>query len=389
MLAIPAALFTWAAVSQSCEFCQPDGPTLADDYSQAALVLLVHADKPAVYEGNSQYKTELVIDQVFKDHQVIKGKKTITMSRKAEVGIQFMVFCDVLGNGKIDPYRGVVVDPKGDLLKYFEGSRAKLGKPIAERLRYGFDYLNSSDLEAARDAYKQYANADYGDYKEMAKTLPADKIAEWIRDPKTPSFRVSLYASLLGHCGKAEHAKLLREKLNDAIDNRKPEIHGLLAGYFMLDTKEAFSYLKKVLSEEKEEFFVRHACLRMATFLREQRPDLVPAGELNKAVGHLLQFPVMADMGIDYLAKAKAWDFTGKVIDLYQRKNDDKNFDVDSIKRAVLRFALLSPEPRAAAFVKEQRARNAQYVTDTEELLQLSRAPCASHDRLRFSAPTR
>ena len=83
-------------------------------------------------------------------------------------------------------------------------------KKPGERLKFFFNYLDNADPEICMDAFKEFANADYKDYRDMAKDLPADKLAGWLRDPNTPGFRVGLYGSLLGHCGKDEHAKLLR-----------------------------------------------------------------------------------------------------------------------------------------------------------------------------------
>jgi hypothetical protein len=56
-----------------------------------------------------------------------------------------------------------------------------------------------------------------------------------------------------------------------------------------------------------------------------------------------------------------------KVLDLFGKKSHD----VPVIKRAILRYALQCPLPRAVRFVEEQRRRDAEWVRDTEELLKL------------------
>ena len=61
--------------------------------------------------------------------------------------------------------------------------------------------VQASDIKE----FKLNGNADYKDYHEMAKHLPADKIAKWLQDPNTPAFRYGLYASMLGHCGTEKH----------------------------------------------------------------------------------------------------------------------------------------------------------------------------------------
>ena len=79
----------------------------------------------------------------------------------------------------------------------------------------------------------------------------------------------------------------------------------------------------------------------------------------------------MADIGIEFLRKAKAWDRTEQILSLVGKKTPEKNYDNDFVKRAILRFALVSPEPRAVTFVRDMRGRNAEFVSITEELLKL------------------
>ncbi len=55
------------------------------------------------------------------------------------------------------------------------------------------------------------------------------------------------------------------------------------------------------------------------------------------------------------------------MIDLFGAENlDDRR-----VKRAILRFAISSPEARAKKFVAEQRKRDPEWVADTEEMLRI------------------
>ena len=153
--------------------------------------------------------------------------------------------------------------------------------------------------------------------------------------------------------------------IEEGFKNRLSNIDGLLAGYIMLQPKEAWPLIQGVLKDTKQDFGVRFACLRITKFLNEQRPDLIDAKEITAGVALLLDDPVMADLGMEYLRKAKCWDKTDKVIDLFNAKA----FDDLNIKRHIVRFALQSPTPRAAAFIREQRQRDNEWVTDIETLL--------------------
>src|ERR1035438_5126080 len=110
--------------------------------------------------------------------------------------------------------------------KYIEAILKNKDKSQPERLRVAFDFLNSPEIEVAMDAYREYSRASYHDYKEMAKTLPPDKIAGWLQDPKTPQFRYGLYASLLGHCGTEKHAEMLFKMINDPEKRNVSGLHG-------------------------------------------------------------------------------------------------------------------------------------------------------------------
>ena len=211
-LALGIAVFAWTGYptpAPSCPFCSMQGQTLIGDINQASMVLfgtLTNAKLDA--SGDlGQGSTDLVIEAVIKKHEILGDKKVITLPRYVPTdknsNVKFLVFCDVF-KGKIDPYRGVQVQADSDIVKYLQGALAVKDKPIGPRLRYYFDYLDNKDVEISTDAYKEFANADYKDYRDMAKSLPADKIANWLEDPNTPAFRYGLYASMLGHCGKAE-----------------------------------------------------------------------------------------------------------------------------------------------------------------------------------------
>ena len=68
------------------------------------------------------------------------------------------------------------------------------------------------------DAYREFAQAPYDDYKDMASALPADTIVGWLESPKTAPYRYGLYASLLGHAGGKQpekYGKVLKGMIDD------------------------------------------------------------------------------------------------------------------------------------------------------------------------------
>jgi hypothetical protein len=375
---LAALTLSWLAVpAGACPFCSEErGPTLVGDFNQAALVLLGTFTNPRLDANNGGADggtTDFIIEEVFKKHEIVANKKKITLPRyMPQAKNKFIIFCDVY-KGMIDPYRGVEIPAGSELVKYLQGAAAIKDRPLPERLRYAFDYLNSSEIDVALDAYREYARAAYSDYKDMAKALPADTLAKWLRDPKTPPYRYGLYASLLGLCGNAKDAKLLREMIQDPQKRQGSGLDGMLAGYITIEPKEGWAYLQTLLKDGKQEFLMRYAALRTIRFLWDQRPDLIGKMDLVQGIAVVLDQHDMADFAIEDLRKWQRWEMTDRVLDLFTRETHN----VPVVKRAILRFALRSPQARARAFVEEQRRRDSEWVSDTEELLRLEATPPA------------
>jgi hypothetical protein len=364
LLAVAVPLF-------ACPFCSMQGQTLIGDVNQASMVLYgTFTNAKLDAGGDGQGTTELHIDAVIKKHEILGDKKVILVPRYVPTDkdnkVKFLVFCDVF-KGKIDPYRGVPVQADSDMVKYLEGALAVKDKPVGERLRFYFDYLDNKEVEIANDAYKEFANADYKDYCDMARNLPADKIAGWLADPNTGAFRHGLYASMLGHCGTAKHAQLLRQMLDDPQKRITSGLDGMLAGYTMLQPKEGWQYVSSLLKDPARDFTLRYSALNAARFFWNSRPDLVSHRDLAAGVSQLLSQSDIADLAIEDLRKWGCWEYGDEILGLQSKKSHD----VPIIRRAILRFALSCPGNKAVAYVDQCRKRDPETVKDAEELLKL------------------
>src|ERR1043165_1081284 len=233
-----AALIALCSVSRSapgCPFCDPNqGKTVVMQFEEAEIVLYGHFANPRLGGGADLGQTDFAIEEKLKDHTFLKGKTTLTLPRYIASQSKFIVLADVY-KGKLDAYKGIELSNNSAMLDYIKGAIKLKGRPQPERLRYAFDYLNSPEVEIALNANKDYARADSNDYKDIAAKLPADKIADWLQDPKTSPFRYGLYASLLGHCGNKKHAELIFSNKEDPEKRKGSGLHGLMAAYVMLE----------------------------------------------------------------------------------------------------------------------------------------------------------
>ncbi len=375
----------------ACPFCTMQGQTLTQDVSQASMVLVGTFTNPKMGENFGEGTTDLVIESVLKKHDILDkqakdvgGKKVVTLKRyvpQEDKKYKYLVLCDVFKDA-IDPYRGISVKADCDIVGYVEGAMKVKDKKPGERLPYFFKYLDNAEVEVSNDAYKEFGNADYKDYRDMAKDLPADKIAKWLQDPNTPAFRYGLYASMLGHCGKEEHAKVLRDMLDDPQKKLLSGTDGIFAGYTLLKPKEGWAYLREILQDPAKDFTQRYAALRAVRFFWESRPDVFDKKELVAGAALLLDQGDIADLAIEDLRKWGRWEMNDTILELYEKKSHD----IPIIRRSILRYALSCrdvenverPNPKAKAFVEKIRAKDAQMVSDAEELLKLETPPPAA-----------
>ncbi len=373
-LPLPLAALILTALSApttACPFCSMQGQTLAGEVTGADMVLFGTLANANVKNDT----TDLVLASVVKTNALVAGKKVVTLPKYIEpdklTHYKFLVFCYVF-KGKIDPYRGMAMKPDSDIVAYLKGVQELKDKKPAQRLPFYFKYLDNADPEISMDAFKEFANADYKDYREMAKKLPPEKLAGWLRDRNTSGFRIGLYGSLLGHCGNDKDAALLRSLVDDPERKLSSGVDGVLAGYVMIKPKEGWEYTKNLMKDSSKEFLMRYAGLRAARFLHDFRPDLVDKKELADGVAQLLSQKDIADLAVEDLRKWGCADMTNRVLAL---RETETYTSLPIVRRAVLRFALSFPDVADdAAYVAEQRKSNAQGVSEAEEILKLEQA---------------
>jgi hypothetical protein len=357
--------------ARCCPGCEQDrATTLAAEYDKAMMVLVGHFANAKLVEG----KSDFIVEKALKSHPFLQANKAKTPDGMNIIAVptfmpqakdKFLVFCEIYKD-TADPYRGIKLESGSQLLKYMTGAVALKDRPLAERLRYAFDYLNSDDAEVARDAYRAFARTEYKDLMPLGPKLPAETLVKWLNDPNTPPFRYGLYSSLLGLCGKPEHGKILRAMIEHPEKRKGSGVDGMLVGYLALQPKEAWSYLTDLLKDDRQDFLIRYSGLRTLRFLWDY-PKLVSRNDVVDGLGLVLAHPDVADFAIEDLRKWQRWEMADKVLDLFGKKSHD----VGVVKRAILRFALQCPSARATAFVETQRRRDAEWVKEAEESLKL------------------
>jgi hypothetical protein len=367
------ALLWLIPAAHACPFCATAGKTLTQEIDEASMVLFGHAENVNAGDNGGEGSAELVVEAVIKAHEILGNQTRIKLAKRLEASskVKYLVFFDVF-QGKMDPYRGMALSPKSDLPKYLEGALKVRGKDTATRLRFFFDYLDSEDSDVNADAYKEFGFADYKDAKDVYKDLPADKIAAWIKSGSQP-YRNGLYASMLGHCGKEEHAKLLLEMLEDPKKRGGAGIDGVLAGYTLLKPREGWQFTEKLMGDANQEFATRYASLRAVRFFWDYRPDVVGQKEMVGGLCQLIEQSDIADLAIEDLRLRKRWEVADKVLALAAKPAHN---DVPIVRRSILRYALCCPNnSQAAAYVEEFKKKDPAVFKEVEALLKLENPP--------------
>jgi hypothetical protein len=258
------------------------------------------------------------------------------------------------------------------LLKYFEGLLAIDARDRVKVLRYCFDHLDHKEQAVANDAYAEFIAATDPDIWKVARTLSADKLRRWLRDDRTASQRLRLYALLLAGCGKREDAVLLQKLLDELVKQEDPPLlDGILTGYTLLSPREGWAFTRELLKDPAVNWHVRHAALRSGRYFSITRPDVIREEEILAAFGSALEQEDIADIAVEYLRQGRCWKLTGKVLSIFNKKG----FEAPVTRHSVVRYALQCPEAQAVRFIADLRKLDPSLVKEAEEQLDAGLVP--------------
>ena len=230
------------SIALACPFCPSAGQTMLGEVKQAHLIVFgsmsnARRDPNEFGKGTTDFEIEVVV----KDHEFLKGKKTLSLPRyippDPKGKSKHLVFCEIY-KGALDPYRGEQVPQDSKIAEYLKGAIDLQSKPVPDRLMYFFQNFDSPDWSISGDAFQEFSAAEYKDVRTTAKLMDPDKILKMLKDPNTSVARYGLLGMLLGHCGKpVPHGQALKTFIDDPKVKQASGLDGLLTGYILLDPK--------------------------------------------------------------------------------------------------------------------------------------------------------
>ncbi len=226
-------------------------------------------------------------------------------------------------------------------------------KEQVNRLAYFLDYLQHDELSVSNDAYAEFAAAPYEVIVPLKDRMPRKKLREWVTDPDTPVTRIGLYGLLLGLCGTEEDAAAMKQKILTPDTDFRLGIEGVMSGYLITAGEEglktledskmkAKTYVNKDGEEVKLPFSETYAVMQTLRFMWTYEPDRIPKERLKESMRILLDRPELADLVIADLARWKDWGVQDELMEMY----DDEEFDIPSIKRAIVRYLFYCSKDR-------------------------------------------
>jgi hypothetical protein len=373
-----ALLILCPAPTPACSLCNLGGGqvplTLRQEAALPSARVILHgtiANPRTSTDGKG--RTDLLIKTPLRNEAAFKSVKTLVLPRYLPIDNpkdppHYLLFCDV-DRGQLDPYRGVPLKGGVRTVEYVKKALSLDAKKIADNLAFYFRHLDDGDPEVSADAFLEFAKASDADILRSASNLSREKLRAWLEDPKTQRQRLSVYALLLGACGKAADADYLRKLLDSRVERYNAAADGILAGYIQLEPRKGWDLAHSILADGRKPLLVRLGVLRTLRFYhlaqpKESRPQVL------KAMRTLLSQGELADLAVEDLRRWEIWDLTTEVLAVYGKKG----YDAPLIKRAIIRYALCcKPTRETKDFLTRRRADEGDVVKEVEEFLKLEK----------------
>jgi hypothetical protein len=315
--------------------------------------------------------TDFHIEKIIKNDPILGDAKTVTLERYVPVldpkePPKFLIFCDVV-KGKLDPYLGRQTNSRA-VVDYLLAAKPERAKGKVAALQYYARFLAHSDSVIADDAFLEFARSTDEEVGQAAKKLSPALFRAQLQNPKLEADRVSLFAFVLGNCGDASDAELLRKRIKQASAEDVRALDGLLGGYIALRPKEGWQLTRDILANPDNSFLKKQAALRAVRFYMGWQPGATKE-QMLAAYRTVVADGQMADLAIEDLRRWKTWDLSPAILAQYGKATHDTQI----VKRGILRYALCCPLPEAQRFLDGIRSREAAVLRELAEALEFEK----------------
>lgn len=322
----------------ACPFCPGPSTTLSEQLAQADVAILGQWSNSVTGTFQKSGQTNFVITEVL--HQPLKSNlkvgKQITLSRHY-AGKPDELFL-LTGTRGISLHWNEPIAVTSASIHYLKQAPAQKAETTT-RLRYFLNYLEHPDQIIANDAFAEFANSPFETVTPLAEELPREKLRSWLENENTPVPRLGLYGLLLGLCGRESDIQFMEAKIQIPAQEFRIGIGGLMSGYLLLTGSVGLDKIDQTKFQDKTAAFSEtFAGLQALSFMWTFGEEKIEKRRLNQSMRLLLERPELADLVIANLARWEDWDVMDRLADLYAAKD----YDVRSIKKAIIRYFLVA-----------------------------------------------
>lgn len=327
-----------SSYSTACPFCSAPSLTLTEQLSQSDVAVLAQwseAEKGTLEKaGKTVFEIKEIVRQSDKEKLKVGEQIIINRHRPGKKGNLFLL----LGT------KGTSVD-WGDPIEVTETSFHYISQAPApeektsKRLQYFLKFLEFPDQMVSNDAYAEFANAPYEDITPLAKDMPREKIRKWIADSNTPITRLGLYGLLLGLCGQESDVAFMEKKINEPTKEFRLGIDGVISGYLLLTGAAGLDKIDQTKFIPKDiPFSETYAAMQALRFMWTYSDGRISKDRLRKSMRLLLDRPELTDLVVADLARWNDWSVLDRLMKMY----GTGDYDIPSIKRAIVRYLLVA-----------------------------------------------
>lgn len=348
-IAIAAAIVV-PKFALSCPFCEAPSLTLTEQLAASQAAVLVQwtggeeADREKSFAGTTSYE---VIEIVHDESGKLKAGETVKLDRyRASKKGDLFVLLGTLMDDRIEWSSPLeVTETSYNYMKQAPTQEV----PTQQRLAYFMKFLEYPDSLIATDAYSEFANAPYQDIVPLKALMPRENLREWLKNPEAAPSRLTrtgLFGLMLGLCGTKDDAEFMKAKILEETEDFRLGIDGVMSGYLVLAGEEGLDVIDEhKLANREVPFSETFAAMQALRFMWTYAEGRIDADRLRQSMRILLERPNLADLVIVDLARWKDWGVMDQLMTLY----DKEEYQVPSIKRAIVRFMLISEKDNTVA----------------------------------------
>ncbi len=358
--------FGSASLASACPFCSGPTLTLSEQLVKSDVVVLaswVEGQKPS---GKTFGNTTFSVVEVARkpeSEKLTKGSLVVeSRFRSGKKGDLWLLFGDQDNEG----INWITAIPGSQAAFQYISKAPAPKQPTAERLEYYLRFLESPDLTISNDAYGEFANAPWEEIVLVKEKLDREKLNRWVASPNTFSTRLGLYGLLLGLCGNADDAAMLKAKIVASTGmTDRIGIDGVTCGYLLLTGEQGLDWIDTTKLNNKDAVGNdAYSGIQAVRFMWEYGLDRISKERLMQSMRGVLDRPELAELAIADLARWEDWSIHERLTALYGQPG----YDEVPAKKAIVCFLIAAQKkkPELSSDLDKLRKQDPKFVKETE-----------------------